>query len=403
MEQLISNYNLIKEGVEEIYQRRIYTSLESSHRIVGIVGSRGVGKTTYLLNYLAKYYGNSKKALYVTADNLYFTENKIIDLVEKFVNEYGGEILCIDEIHKYPNWSQELKNIYDTYKNLKIIFSGSSMVDLTRQKHDLSRRAILKYMPGFSFREYLEYKLLQKIDPISLNDLVDPENVFREISNIPTVLGHFKEYLKFGYYPLHLELEGEVDIYEAFLGIIDKTINTDIALHYNLKTSSLPIFKKILYFVHTSPPSSINVHKLAVSLKKDDKTVAEYLDMLQQSGLLRYLLIDSYGHNLIRNAEKIYLNNSCLMYALAHNTGKQENIIGLAREAFVLSHLTDSNYKPYYTKFGDISCDGLIFEIGGKNKDYTQVRNIKNAYLAKDDFLYKTNTSMPLFLFGLLY
>jgi len=403
MDKLISTYKELIKNLDNIYIRQVYSQLETSHRIMGVVGSRGVGKTTYMLYYLKKNYGDSAKALYISADNIYFSNNKLIEVADQFVKEYSGEILCIDEIHKYPHWAQELKNIYDSYPKLKIIFSGSSSIDLIKETYDLSRRAVLRHLNGFSFREYLELKLNVKLPVLTLDEIVETRlTINSEITNTSRLLGLFKEYFKVGYYPLALELKKEEEVYESLSGLIDKIIYNDISTYYTLKTTTLPVFKQILYFIHTSTPASININKLASSLQKDNNDVANYLDMLRGSGLIRYLLIDKMGHTLIRNAEKIYLNNTNLSYAISYSIGKDIEI-GSLRELFTIMNLDNSKYKVFFSKSGDIAVDKYTFEIGGSNKGGKQIEGIKDAFLIKDDELYGGAKSIPLYLFGFLY
>ncbi len=412
MQTLIRKYERLNKEYKNIYERSYYNSLESEFRIVGIIGNRGVGKTTYLFHYLNKNYSNSKQALYVSMDDIYFSKNSLIDLVEKFIDDYDGKILCIDEIHRYPNWSQELKNIYDNYhKKIKIIFSGSSAVDLIQQKYDLSRRATLKLMPGFSFREYLEFKQKIKLQSYSLEELIKNRmSIDDKITDISRIQGIFKEYLKTGYYPIFSDFESEYDIFDALNGIIDKMINIDIATYYSLKTETLPVFKKILYFVFTSAPGSINVSKLSNSLGKSFPDTSRYIEMARESGLVRYLLNDKLGHAMIRNAEKVYLNDTNMMYALSDSVGKKIDI-GSMRELFVINQLQSAGYTVTSTANGDIAVgakksvlgDEYIFEIGGKNKTTKQIQDVKNSYLLLDDILSGDKDSIPLYLVGFLY
>lgn len=391
-------------NLEDVKVRKIFDRFKTNHRILGIVGSRGIGKTTYLLYYLNKYFSNSDKAVYLSADDLFFSQNKIIDFADWFVKEKDGKLICIDEIHRYANWAQELKNIYDMYPNLRIIFSGSSSIDLIKQKYDLSRRVILKYLPGFSFREFLEIKLDTSLPNFSLGEIIKNRKfVNKKITSIPKLLGFFHEYLKIGYYPIFIKLKNEKDIFEALDGIIDKTINIDIASYYSLKTGSLPYIKKLLYFIYTSAPGSISPTKIGKSLAIDKKTVGEYLNMLKESGILSYLLIDRFGHSLIRNAEKVYFSNSNLFYAIENKLGKSMNL-GSVRESFVLNQLKSGGYKAFYTKKGDFLVnDKYCFEVGGQAKGLDQVRDLDEGYLVLDNVIFGDDKKIPLYLFGFLY
>jgi predicted AAA+ superfamily ATPase len=403
MENLIQDYQRLLNELGPVYKRKIYKNLQSEHRIVGIVGSRGVGKTTYILHYLKENYPDSQEVLYVSADDLYFAENTLVSLAEKFVNQYNGHLLCIDEIHKYPNWSQELKNIYDKYRNLKIIFSGSSSIDLIKEKYDLSRRAVLRFLPGLSFREFLEMKLNKTYPVLTIPEIISGKRAdFDSILKTPRILGLFQEYLTVGYYPFFKEFKNQRDVLEALEGVIDKIIHMDIAAYYSLKTSTLPLFRKILYFIYTSKPSAININKIAKSLKKDHTDVSNYLEMMREAGLLRYLLIDKAGHALIRNAEKVYLSNTNLAYALENATGKKIEK-GQIRELFFITSLENAGLKPFYSRSGDVKCGEYVFEIGGKGKDLSQIKDQKNAYIVADDILFRDIKKIQLYLFGFLY
>ena len=326
-----------------------------------------------------------------------------MELAEKFVDFYDGRILCIDEIHKYPNWAQELKNIYDKHRQLKIIFSGSSSVDLIKEKYDLSRRAVLRHLPGLSFREFLEMKLEQKFPVLTLAQIIDgKKTAIKSIAKTPRLLALFQEYLRVGYYPLFREFSEPRDMHEALEGVIDKIIHVDIAAYYSLKTSTLPVFRKILYFIHTATPASININSIAKSVTKDHTDVANYLEMMKDAGLLRFLLIDKMGHALIRNAEKVYLNNTNLAYTLERATGKKAGT-GQMRELFFVASLENARLKPFYSKNGDVKCADTVFEIGGAGKDMTQIKDVKNAYVVSDDILFWNNKKLPLYLFGFLY
>jgi len=402
MEILFEIYQRLLAQSLPKYMRQFYSDFKLDHRCIGIIGARGVGKTTFLLHYLRGEYGQSRQALYVSADNLYFVEHTLVDLVDTFVKGYDGRILCIDEIHKYKNWNQELKNIYDSYPQLQILFSGSSSIDLVKGKYDLSRRVILKTLYGFSFREYLEIQIKKTFPILTFESLLHEELYqFPTLSQTPRLLGHLKDYWRKGYYPTFLELPGESAYHETLRNIIDKVVFEDITSFYSLKTPNLDTLKKILYFFATSQPGTININKLSNSLQKDFTTISEYVQILRDSGLLRFLLMKKSEHALVRNAEKIYLDNTNLLWAINEAVG-MEPLIGTVRELFVLSSLQNSGKHVFYSDQGDISCDGYTFEIGGKGKSSEQLKGVDKGYLIKDDVLVGDRKSLPLYLFGFL-
>ncbi|MCK5459998.1 ATP-binding protein [Candidatus Parcubacteria bacterium] len=403
MRELIEKYARLLSHKKEIYSRNIFNDFVLDGRIIGVVGPRGVGKTTFLLEYAKKNYQNSKKALYISADDPYFLNNTLIDCAQSFINDYDGELMFIDEIHRYKNWNQELKNIYDFFPGLKIIFSGSSSINLIKGKYDLSRRAIIYHLNGFSFREFLEYKLKIKLKNYTIDKLIkDNVLISKQLLKIPKILGYFKEYLQIGYYPFAFEFKKIDNIYNATENIINKAIYEDIASFYNLKTENLIIFKKLLFFLATISPGEININKLSNSLQKDNKTIMEYLQILSDAGFIRFLLNNKKGHSFVRSIEKIYIDNTVLLYAINSYLGKQVQI-GLAREVFICNQLKNAGCKIFYAKNGDITNDKYTFEIGGKNKNRKQIKDIKNSYLVLDDIIIGGENKIPLYLFGFFY
>lgn len=403
MDTLIEIYQRLLREMVPAYTRKFYADFRMDSRVVGVVGARGVGKTTFLIQYLRTHYKDSTQALYVSADNLYFVEHSLVSVVDQFIKEFNGTIICIDEIHRYKNWGAQLKNIYDSYPNLKVIFSGSSSIDLTRGKSDMSRRAILKTMHGFSFREFLEIKEKKSYPVISFEDLIKNHGIYeRKISATPKLLGYVKEYIREGYYPIRFELQTFDAYIQSLRNIVDKIIYEDISSFYSLYTQNLEIFKKILYYFATSQPGSVNTNSIANSLKKDHTTIAYYIQILRDTGVLRFLLTNKSGHALVRNAEKIYLDNTNLLYALNEEIGK-EPFTGVLRELFVISNLQNANNRIFYAEEGDIEVKGITIEIGGKGKSSEQIKHVKNSYLVKDDILIGGVTTIPLYLFGFLY
>jgi len=403
MDTLIEIYQRLLREMVPTYKRKFYDDFRMDSRLVGVVGSRGVGKTTFLIEYLRTKHGGSSQSLFVSADNLYFVEHTLLEIVDQFVKQYNGTIICIDEIHRYKNWDQELKNIYDSYPNLQIIFSGSSSIDLIKGKYDLSRRAMLKNMYGFSFREFLEIKEGKSYPIISFEDIINNHGMYeRELSGTPKLLGYLKDYVKEGYYPTRFELQTFEAYVQSLRNVVDKTIYEDISSFYSLNTQNLDTLKKIIYYFATSLPGSVNTNSIANSLGKDHTTVASYIQILRDSGVLRFLLTSKSGHAFVRNAEKIYLDNTNLLYSLNEEIGK-EPFSGVLRELFVISNLQNANNHVFYASVGDIECAGITLEIGGKSKSTEQIKNVKDSYVVKDDILNGDIKTIPLYLFGFLY
>lgn len=402
MTTLIQTYQRLLDELKPTYYRQFYQSFVLDNRFAGVVGARGVGKTTFLLQYLREQYGTTEKGLYISADHLYFSDHTLLDTAESFVKYHDGELLCIDEVHKYKNWNQELKNIYDSFPRLKVIFSGSSSIDLIKGKYDLSRRVILHHMHGFSFREYLEIQTSRAYPALTLEQVLSPNfKIPTIIKQTNKLLGHLHDYWQKGYYPTAQTLPTQSVYYQTIVNGIDKTIYEDITSFYALKTKNLDALKKLVYFFATSEPGSLSINRLASTIGKDHATISEYIQILRDTGLLRFLLNDKYGHALVRNAEKIYLNNTNLLYAVNHTIGKTTHL-GSVRELFAISSLEDAGYTVQYSQTGDIITNGFALEIGGVRKSKSQVKATKNAFVLKDDVLFPSANIRPLYLLGFL-
>lgn len=384
------------------FKRFLFEKIDFKQRLIGIIGPRGVGKTTLILQYL-KEYKEKEDALYVLADNVFFHEGDLLKLATDFYYKEGGRLLCIDEIHRFKNWNQELKNIYDTLPDLKVIFSGSSSLNLIRGKYDLSRRGVIYNLPGFSFREYLIFYKNITIPKISFEKLTtDYQKISQDFIKIRGFLKYFNEYLYYGYYPFFKETKHKELYFQQIKNIIDKIIYEDIASFYNLKTNNLIVFKQIIYYLSTISPGEINVNRLSNSLKKNNITISEYLSILEEASVIRFLTNNKTGHLLVRHAKKVFLDNPNLLIAINNYIGKNEEI-GTLRELFVLNQLQNKGFIPTYVKDGDFEVNGYVFEVGGKNKDFKQIKNIKKSFLVLDDIIVGSKDKIPLYLFGFLY
>ncbi len=372
------------------------------NRITGLVGQRGIGKTTYLLHQTSLKGASERKALYITADNYYLVEKPLLELVDTLYKETDVRFLCIDEIQKYENWNQELKNISDTYRQFRVLFTGSSMIDIIRAKYDLSRRVTMHCLSGFSFREYLEIELEIKLPIITLEDLVVNHIKITNNLNIPKIIKHFHDYLRVGYYPFFTELTLDHEKFQSIENSIQKVIYEDIATLHSLRTSTLMLIEKLYKYIANSLPGELSAYKLANTLSKDYESVSEYLQILNQAGLIRFLFTHQAGKAMLRNPTKMYPDNTNMTYA-AQTSQSKDAIKGKARETFFLSQLQNAGIEAFYSEQGDFMVGSTTFEVSGKNKKQKQIKSIKNAYIAVDGILSGFGNRIPLYLFGLLY
>lgn len=384
------------------YQRDAFPKISLDNFVSGIVGPRGVGKTTFMLHLALQQGIKQGRALYVTTDNIYFLEGSLFSLAETLYKETDIRLLCIDEIHRYPNWRQEIKNIADTFRKLRIVFTGSSMIDLIRGKYDLSRRVTLYPLYGLSFREYLEFYQEIHVNKVTMDDIFKHhEQLVRDI-DVPNILKYFRQYLANGYYLFFHQLRQDLEKYQALENIVQKTIYEDIATLHSLKTPTLMVIEKLYRFIIHSQPGELNVNKLANAVGKDHADVSGYLNYLQESGLIRFLTINQSGKAALRSIKKIYPDNSNLIHS-AHLIELNDMLVGKERETFFINQLQNVGIPVYYAEKGDFKINQYTVEIGGKNKTQKQIKTIDNAFVVSDGVLTGSNRVIPLYLFGLLY
>ena len=357
--------------------------------MIGIVGPRGVGKTTLLLQHI-KLYLPVEETLFVNADSLYFTEHSLLALTDEFYKN-GGKYLFIDEIHKYDNWSQELKNIYDSYPDIKVAFTGSSVLDIYKGSADLSRRVLSYYMPGLSFREYLALTRQVQLPVFSLDEILSLKVEFpAEIRPIAL----FKEYLSKGYYPF----SAASDFHERLRNIINLTVETDIPSYAGLNIAKTKKIKQLLYIISQSVPFKPNFSKLGQMIDINRNDVSDMLYYLERAGVIAQLRNKVEGIRLLGKAEKIYLGNTNLIYALAEDKPD----IGNMRETFFFSQMQINN-RIFSSEKVDFQIGDYSFEVGGRKKGMKQIEGLGNAYIVKDDIEYGYKNTIPLWHFGFNY
>ena len=383
--------------VEKNTIRNYIHTIDWTNRLIGIKGSRGVGKTTLILQYIAKNYKPDNKVLYVSLDDLYFAENKLYNLADTFYKK-GGGLLAIDEVHRYKNWAIELKNIYDDMPDLKIIFTGSSLLHLQKAKADLSRRAVMYNMPGLSFREFLLFETKKEFKTYTLNELSNNHiEIAIEIIKKIKPLAYFDKYLNYGYYPFYKEN------LQAFHSKLDEIVLTileiDIPQFALIQTSNIIYLKKLLAIISNSVPFKPNLKSLSERTGISLNTMKAYLQLLNNADLIQMLYVEDKGINSLNKPEKIYLDNPNLM----NNQGDNNIDIGNIRETFFYNQVKQS-YKLNASKHADFLVENkYTFEIGGKNKKQKQIKGIHNSFIVKDNIEIGSDNIIPLWLFGLLY
>lgn len=402
VDKFISIYKRLLQATNYTHHRYIYKYFNTNNRLTGLVGPRGTGKTTLLLQYIKENIKDKDECIFVSVDHIFFSKNTILDFINEMYEDYGTRYFFFDEIHKYKNWNQELKNAYDSYPDIKIVFSGSSSIDLIKGAYDLSRRGVLFRIGGMSFREYLLFHEIADFEPITFDELLqnrsDLENRYAQIKKIK---GYFKDYLESGYYPFYFE--DEHTYYQKILRTIEKIVYEDISNYYKLKTENLFYFKKVLSFLATIPPGEVNRNSISKNIGLDIKTVENYLKILYETGLVELVAENKSGSNLLKNAEKIYLDNWDVYRAIIEDIGYSLHT-GTLREIFFVKMIKNSGAHIYFSAHGDFEVNGKVFEVGGKNKDMKQIKNnVKESYIVKDDVLYGNTHEIPLYLFGFLY
>ncbi len=377
--------------------RSFINSIDWSNRFIGIKGSRGIGKTTMILQYLKMNYKTDNKVLYVSLDDLYFAENSLYNLADNFYKK-GGELLAIDEVHRYSNWAIELKNIYDDMPNLKVIFTGSSLLHLQKAKADLSRRAVMYDMPGLSFREFLFFETEKTFKSYSLSEILNNHiEIAIEIITKLKPLAYFEKYLNYGYYPFYKEN------LKSFHTKLDSTVLTvlevDIPQFALIQTGNIIYLKKLLSIISNSVPFKPNLKSLSERTGISLNTMKIYLKLLNDADLIQMLYVQDKGINSLNKPEKIYLNNPNLM----NNRGNENVNIGNLRETFFYNQLKTNNIVNA-SKYSDFLVNNkYTFEIGGKNKKQKQIEGISNSYIVKDDIEIGSDNIIPLWLFGFMY
>ena len=376
------------------YERDLLQQLNLNNKLIGIIGAKGVGKTTLLLQFMKKQSYDMDEMLYLSVDHPLMSSTTILEVAKDF-SALGGKLLILDEIHTQANFANDLKTIWD-FLELNVIFSGSSALHL--EGADLSRRAMKYRLPTLSFREFLEIETDQKFERYSLESVVESHtSIATEILSMTKPLKYFKEYIRYGYYPFYLEDRESSKI--KLTDAINKTIDVDLVNIYTIDAKKLRNIKKILTMLCLSAPYKPNMRTLSESVELDTKTLYSYLNALQAGCIIRMVPMQSRGESIIKKPEKIYLDNPNMFYSLCSGAN-----VGTLRESFIASSLESAKHTITASKRGDFIIDNhYTIEVGGKNKGFEQIKDIENSFVVADDIEVGFGNKIPLWLFGFLY
>jgi predicted AAA+ superfamily ATPase len=398
MEELFSFQNNVLAQVNDTWHRYLYGQLRTQERLLGIKGLRGVGKTTLLLQYLAFAYPEKDKGLYVTADHPYFYDNSLFGLAEAWYAQ-GGKLLIIDEVHKYPNWSRELKLMYDGFKNLQVLFTSSSALNLYQGESDLSRRLATQELHGLSFREYLGLVHNLNFAPLRLADILEKhQDITADLTRQFKPLAYFKTYVKEGYFPFVAQVSSS-ELPARIINILNTVLESDLTYIEGYSASNIVKIKRLLGAIAESAPFEPNISGIASKLSIGRNSVVNYLKHLNDAQVLHLLNRPAKGISALQKPDKIYFENTCMAYAL-----KAGAEIGTVRETFFANQLKNAGHHISLSAYGDFLIDDkYTVEIGGKSKSRKQIVGLENALLIKDDIEHGFGTTIPLWLFGFLY
>lgn len=367
-------------------------------QLVAIRGSRGVGKTTLMRQYIKLNYGvNAGEALYCVMDSMYFTNHSLLDLADQF-HSMGGKHLFLDEVHKYPTWSKEIKEIIDLWPSLKITFTGSSLLQILNSQADLSRRVLSYHMHGLSFREFIHFYKGIRIPRHTLKEILDDaDSICQEVRRVCNPRRLMEEYLRVGYYPFY---DGnEMEYYSRLENVVTFIIDQEMPQFCNVDQAYTRKLKAMLLFLCDNPPYEVNITKLAAYLELNKNTVLSYLSSMDRAELLHLLYADNKSVTKMQKPDKIYIHNTNILYALSSQLNS-----GTIRECFVVNQLSSSHTIEYGKDHGDFKVDGkFTFEVGGKDKSFQQIADIPNSYILADNIDFPIGKKLPIWLVGLIY
>jgi len=396
MEKLLEKHYRIINETPVTFIRSFIDKVFWDERLIGIKGAKGVGKTTLVLQYIKTKLQN-EKVIYFTLDDTHFFGNRLIDTVEDFIKA-GYNYFFIDEVHKYSKWSEEIKNLHDTYRNIKIVFTGSSVLHLLEGSVDLSRRAMIYNLPGLSFREYVEFVTVNSFPAFSLEDVLKNHiTIAIEITKKIRPYEFFNNYLLQGYYPFFVDAPNTFSF--RLEAAVNQTLESDLPMTKNITPDIVIKLKKILSVIAQSAPFKPNIQKISDRVEVTRNSLVVYIRYLEDAGIIKQLFTDVTGVGSLQKPQKVYLDNPNLIYALSSLNTQ----IGTVRETFVVNQLSKTNVVTY-PKTGDFLVnDKFLFEVGGKNKSKKQIAGIENSFILADNIEIGFGEKIPIWLMGFLY
>jgi predicted AAA+ superfamily ATPase len=396
MESLLEFQENILRKIKNDFRRYLHKKINWKHRMIGIKGPRGAGKTTMMLQHLKYDLGAPQEALYITADHNWFYNHTLFDAANDWYKQ-GGKVIFIDEVHKYPNWSVELKNIYDGLPEIQVVFSASSALDIYCGEADLSRRVIIYVLEGLSFREFLAFTRKKIWEAVSIDDIKNNHlNLSRMITKDFRPLPAFRQYLEVGYLPVIIE--GEDTYMMKLKQVINTIVDIDLAYIASYNSGTAVKVKKLLGVIAESVPFKPNIASLARKLDLSRDSVYQYIYQLKDARLINTISSEGKGVSTLQKPDKIFLENSNLAFSL-----KEKPDIGNIRETFVLNQLLNAGFNVTAPEEGDFIINGLTIEVGGKEKKSTQVKHPDNYLIASDNLEAGSGNKIPVWLFGFLY
>jgi predicted AAA+ superfamily ATPase len=401
MESLFKRHDAYLSKVPMEYVRDFMQHINWNSRLLVIRGPKGVGKSTLMQQYIKQHFpAGDRHVLYCSADTNYFSTHTLLDLAENFVM-MGGQWLFIDEVHKYPGWSREIKEIYDLYHELHIVLSGSSLIQINDGQADLSRRLMPYDMPGLSLREFIHLDTGLDIKPVSLDQLLDnPSEVCMDIISKCHPLEHFARYRQFGYYPFYFE--EKQDYYDKLENTVNYIVDVELTKYRSLNVGYTRQVKALLHVISQMTPYEVDISKLSKASGISRQSTLKYLTNMEEANLIRRVFTNLMTVTDLQKPDKIYLDNPNLLYTLS----LEKPEIGTVRETFFANQLASAGHKVEYAgyKKGDFRIDGdIVIEVGGQDKGFSQVANHENAYVAADDIESAYMRKIPLWAFGFLY